>query len=90
MATAAERIDLRIDPEKKDLLRRAAALVGGTMSDFVVRASLESAEQVLKNHSSITLQNRAFDSFIAACENPPEPNQALKAALAATRESGIE
>jgi uncharacterized protein (DUF1778 family) len=90
MATAAERMDLRIDPEKKDLLRRAAALVGGTMSDFVVRSSLESAEQVLKNHSSITLQNRSFDSFITACENSPEPNQALKAALAVTRESVIE
>jgi uncharacterized protein (DUF1778 family) len=90
MATAAERMDLRIDPEKKDLLRRAAALVGSTMSDFVVRSSLESAEQVLKNHSSITLQNRSFDSFITACENSPEPNQALKAALAVTRESVIE
>ena len=90
MTTAAERMDLRIDPEKKDLLRRAAALVGGTMSDFVIRASLESAEQVLKNHASIMLQNRSFDSFIAACENSPEPTQALKAALAVTRESGIE
>ena len=90
MTTAAERLDLRIDPEKKDLLRRAAALVGGTMSDFVIRASLESAEQVLKNHASIMLQNRSFDSFIAACENSPEPTQALKAALAVTRESGIE
>ena len=60
------------------LFLRAAALVGSTMSDFVIRASLESAEQVLKNHSSITLQNRYFDSFITARENPPEPNQALK------------
>ena len=69
---------------------RAAALVGSTMSDFVIRASLESAKQVLENHSSITLQSRYFDSFITTCENPPEHTQALKAALAVTHESGIE
>ncbi len=90
MASAAERLDLRIDPDKKELLKKAAAVTGGSMSDFVLRASLESAEQVLSSHSSIMLQSRAFDDFIAACEQPPAPNQALKNALKLTRESGIE
>ncbi len=89
MASAAERLDLRIDPEMKELLKRAAAVTGGSMSDFVLKASLESAEKVLKRHSSIMLQNRAFDDFIAACEQAPEPNQNLKNALTLARESGI-
>lgn len=90
MTSAAERLDLRIDPDKKELLRRAAAVSGGSMSDFVLRASLESAEKVLSDHSSVMLKNKAFDDFIAACEQAPAPNQALKNALKLTRDSGIE
>lgn len=89
-ANKTERIELRATQSHRELIDRATTLSGlSSRSDFVMQAALKNAQEIIDENNSIKLSNEAFDNFVAACENPPEPNQALKEALNRTRESGI-
>lgn len=88
MATATDRIDLRVDARQKNILKKAAALSGLSLSQYVVAASVANAEQVLEKHS-MTLPDDMFDQFVAACENAASPNQTLRDALKFTKNSGF-
>ncbi len=84
MSATAEstRINLRTSPEAKALIERAAALMGTTMSSFMLQNAYEAAQRLVAQHETITLSDRDRDAFLAALENPPEPTDALRALLA--------
>lgn len=72
------RINLRTSPEAKALIERAAALMGTTVSAFMLQNAYEAAQRLIAEWEVITLSDRDRDAFLAALENPPEPNEALK------------
>lgn len=75
------RLDLRLDPEIKQLASRASALCGArSLSEFVIQAVREKAARVMEETETLQLSNQAFDAFWQACEAAPAPNAALKAA----------
>jgi uncharacterized protein (DUF1778 family) len=82
MATAQSpesvRINLRASPEAKAMIERAAALMGTTVSAFMLQNAYEAAQRLIAEWDVITLSDRDRDAFLAALENPPEPNEALK------------
>lgn len=81
MSNASARLDLRLDPAIKELATRAADLSGSqSLSAFVTQAIRERATRVIEEAELIRLTNRSFDAFVAACEAPPEANDALQAA----------
>lgn len=47
MAATADRLDLRLSPEEKDRIRRAAALSSMPVAAFVREAALREAETVI-------------------------------------------
>ncbi len=71
------RINLRTSPEAKALIERAAALMGTTVSSFMLQNAYEAARRVVADNETIMLSQRDFAAFVAACENPPEPTQEL-------------
>ena len=80
-ATQAERVNFRIELEKKELIERAAAVKGLSLTDFAVTTLYREAQEVLKNEQVLTLSDRDRDAFLAALDNPPKPNAAaLRAA----------
>ena len=79
--TKDERIDLRLSSEHKELLEKAAALAGVSVSSYVLSNSLVVARKDLSNHQKLQLSDRDRDLFIAAIINPPAPNLALSEAL---------
>jgi uncharacterized protein (DUF1778 family) len=81
-ATESARINLRTSPEAKALIERAAALMGTTVSAFMLQNAYEAARRVVADNGTLVLSQEAFDAFIAACENPSEPNEALRALMA--------
>lgn len=81
-ATDSARINLRTSPEAKALIERAAALMGTTVSGFMLQNAYEAARRVVNDHDTLVLSREAFEAFIAACENPSEPNEALRALMA--------
>lgn len=76
------RINLRTSPEAKALIERAAALMGTTVSGFMLQNAYEAARRVVADNDTLTLSQQAFEAFVAACENPSEPTQALRDLMA--------
>ena len=72
-----ERIELRVAPSAKELIRRAMAVSGLTAGDL----AYEGARQVLDQHNRMVLAGADRDAFLDAVLNPPEPADELVAAL---------
>ena len=81
-STESVRINLRTSPEAKALIERAAAIMGSTVSGFMLQNAYDAASKVVAQQEIITLSQRDFEAFIAACENPPAPTEALIQLLA--------
>ena len=81
-APEGARINLRTSPEAKALIERAAALLGTTVSAFMLQHAYEAARQVVADNDTLILSQQAFDAFVAACEHPSEPNDALRTLMA--------
>ena len=71
------RINLRTSPEAKALIERAAAIMGSTVSSFMLQNAYEAARRLVAEQEVITLSDRDRDAFLTALENPPQPTQAL-------------
>jgi uncharacterized protein (DUF1778 family) len=76
------RINLRASPEAKAMIERAAALMGTTVSAFMLQHAYEAARRVVADNDTLRLSQQAFAAFADALENPPEPTDALRQLMA--------
>lgn len=76
-AEKMDRIDLRVTREQKDILARAAALAGVSMSSFLVSNAVAEARKVVSKSERIMLSARDRDLFYSLFKNPPKPNKNL-------------
>ena len=81
-STESARINLRTSPEAKALIERAAAIMGSTVSSFMLQNAYEAARRIVSDNDTVMLSQEAFEAFIAVCENPPEPTDALRKLMA--------
>ena len=79
-ARKEERLEARISPAQKDLIERAAALRGTSVTEFVVSSAQEAATTTIKDFDVLHLRDQAREVFINAVLNPPAPNEAARAA----------
>lgn len=79
---ADTRINLRTSPEAKALIERAAALMGTTVSSFMLQNAYEAARRVVAENDTLTLSQKAFEEFVASCEKPAKPTKALRDLMA--------
>lgn len=79
--TNPTRINLRTSPEAKALIERAAALMGTTVSAFMLQHAYEAARRVVADNDTLLMSQQAFEAFAYTCENPPPPNAALRQLL---------
>ncbi|MGK7902386.1 MAG: DUF1778 domain-containing protein [Hormoscilla sp.] len=75
------KIELEISSERKEMLEKAAAMTELSLNDYVVHYALVAAMEHIASHGKMVLADRDREVFMAALENPPEPNEALKAAI---------
>ncbi|MDA1316060.1 MAG: DUF1778 domain-containing protein [Acidobacteria bacterium] len=73
------RMSLRIPPEEKAVLLRAAALKRTDLTDFVRQHSLEAAQAVIRAEEHVNLSARDSLRVLELLENPPQPNAKLRA-----------
>ena len=76
---AVERIDFRIDPDKKAAIAQAAAMEGLSTSDFIKRVAYLAAIEKIQIH--VHLSGKDAELFAQSMVNPPKPNAALKRLL---------
>ena len=83
---AVVRFDLKMDADEKDVVSRAAALMGTTMAAFVRTAAKEKAHELLNRESRITMTEQDFQVFTQALNSAFIPNPALQTAMKASRQ----
>jgi uncharacterized protein (DUF1778 family) len=79
------RFDLKMEPDEKAIVARAAALMGTSMAGFVRAAAKEKAMALLEREARLTLSQRDFAEFARAIDSAFAPNVALKRALRQAR-----
>ncbi|HIK11668.1 MAG TPA: DUF1778 domain-containing protein [Oscillatoriaceae cyanobacterium M33_DOE_052] len=92
----ATSIDLRVTPEEKELLEKAASLRGVSVRDYTLSHVLAVARQDVDFQERLVLSDRDAlrahgaerlrDLFLAVMENPPELQGKLKSAIQHYRE----
>ena len=70
-------INLRVLPEQRDLIDRAASLLGKNRSDFMLEAACERVQVVVLDHVFFGLDKKKFDQFMTQLDAPIEPNPGL-------------
>ena len=78
-----KRMQLRVRPEQKATLMRAAALRNTDLTDFIVQLALREAKTVIEEAERIRLPERDSLQVLKLLENPPAPNAKLRAVIAA-------
>jgi uncharacterized protein (DUF1778 family) len=80
MTSAARRdtLNLRIKPEERGLIDRAAKSLGKTRTDFVLDSARRAAEDALLDRTVLSVSPKAYAEFLARLDSPPRPNARLK------------
>ena len=81
MTTKTERLEMRLSPEQRGLLARAAALNGQVLASFVRSQLVERAQEIIDRHTKTTLSGRDFDRFLRLLDMDEAPVPALRAAF---------
>lgn len=79
--TKNSRVDLRIPTDLKEIIEQAAALVGQSVSAFMLGLAVPRAREIIREADTLTLTARDRDRFMAAIDDvDAEPNAALRQA----------
>lgn len=84
-AVSTARLEARISTDLHSMLKRAAEIQGRTMTDFVVSAVQDAAQQAIAQSEVIRLSLADQECFAQALLSPPKPAPALKRAFARHR-----
>jgi uncharacterized protein (DUF1778 family) len=76
------RVEIQITAEQKEIIRRASALLGRSLSDFIAASAIQAAEAAIREHPKIKLTAQDSIVFANAILNPRMPNEALRAVFA--------
>lgn len=77
MAEKTERLNLRLTPEQDIILRAAAEQRGETVSAYVIRHVVESAELDLADRRVFVLDDARYRELEAILDAPPVPRPHL-------------
>ncbi len=79
--TKRDTLNLRIKPELRGLIDRAAELSGRTRTDFVLEAARHAAESALLDRTVFVVSRKAYAEFLVRLDAPPRPNARLRRSL---------
>jgi uncharacterized protein (DUF1778 family) len=80
-SSKSSKVQLRLRPEEKAILRRAAALRQTTVSQFMLEYAFQAAQQVLADQLYFTLPSDRWQAFCDALDAPPRDIPALRRLL---------
>lgn len=74
-------LNLRIRPELRGLIDRAAELLGKNRTDFVLDAARHAAEEALLERTVFLVNPKSYAEFLKRLDAPPRPNARLRRTL---------
>jgi uncharacterized protein (DUF1778 family) len=87
---ARERIDVRLRPEQKSFIEKAAHIKGLTVTDFIIQNAVENAKQAIREYETWTLERPDAELFATALANPPVLGPQLTQAARRYKERFLE
>ena len=75
------RLELRLTPAAKALLKRAAAASGRTVSGYLLDQGISAATEMLAERRDFALPARQYDAFLARLDAPAKPRPRLEKLL---------
>lgn len=78
---ATERISLRTTAHTKAVIEQASRMLGVSVSHFILSTMYEKAQQMIQNEHTWQVNESEWKALLAALDNPPPANQALKTLL---------
>jgi uncharacterized protein (DUF1778 family) len=79
------RLETRVSPEQKELIERAAAYSGRSVSDFVVAHVEVAAKKVVDEYERLHLNQEQSKVLVNALLSPNRPNKKLRSAMESHR-----
>lgn len=73
-----ETLNIRIKPEVRDLIDRAARSRGKNRTDFILESARAAAEDTLLDQVLMAVSPQAFEQFQARLDMAPNPNERLR------------
>ncbi|MGQ3283113.1 type II toxin-antitoxin system TacA family antitoxin [Bosea sp. (in: a-proteobacteria)] len=73
-----ETLNIRIKPEERGLIDRAAQSQGKNRTDFILDAARLAAEEALLSQVVLTVSPEAYAQFLARLDQQPDPNERLR------------
>lgn len=70
-------LNMRVLPEIRSLIDRAAELTGKNITDFVLDAARQAAQEALLDRTVIQVSPQTHAQFVAILDNP-QPNERLR------------
>lgn len=77
-----DRLELRLEPDKRKLLDRAAEAAGVSTSAFVLEHATEAAQRALADRTLFVLPPDRWNAFVELLDRPEQPMEGLAAFLA--------
>jgi uncharacterized protein (DUF1778 family) len=73
-----ETLNIRIKPEERGLIDRAAKARGKNRTEFVLEAARIAAEEAILDQAIISVTPEAYQAFLDQLDQPPKPNERLR------------
>lgn len=75
-------MNVRLPIQTRELIDSAAALTGKTRTEFVLESARQRAADVLLDQQLLSLDAKAYATFLGVLDNPPPPSKELRALMA--------
>lgn len=79
--TRRDTLNLRIKPEVRGLIDRAALVRGKNRTDFILDAARTAAEETLLDQALLLVSPVAYNAFVARLDRAPAANPRLQKTL---------
>jgi uncharacterized protein (DUF1778 family) len=74
-------LNIRIKPEERSLIDRAARTLGKNRTDFILDAARRAAEETLLDQTVLRVSPEVYEEFLARLDAPAQPNERLRRTL---------
>ena len=79
-----ETLNIRIKPEERSLIDRAAKARGKNRTEFVLEAARIAAEEAILDQAILSVTPEAYQAFLEQLDLPPKPNERLRKTMQAS------
>ena len=77
-AARRETLNVRVKSEDRNLIDRAARLLGKSRTDFLLESARQAAQDALLDQTLFKVSPSIYAEFVARLDAPPAPNDRLR------------